>query len=666
MMSAENRSSSHVRPDSYVQTHGGSNEYSTTKVVLTELSGKTHERENVPIPLPFGKEVKFPNLQPVAALCAQVVRNTQGVWESGVSTIAWGKTFKSVVNVVGMQLVATVTCAILTDNSVWKGMTTLQKNAIQGNELMSFVANALNGLDPLAYWTLNCLIVFNGLRAFEDQSGKWVHVLDDKGQKMVSSEVYTFVSQPDILAQMSGRFPAVAQYNGRVSLIVDFPEGNGSFEAARLSQARLREVQGPDTSCTAILASMRGYSGLTDAFGRRLQFIVSAVLSAWRLRRSVVVQLSTVGDLSMLISSLNHWKRKIRTADLSILELFPSTSQMAAEQDWKCSVSYLLPSANDKRKVPSTLHGVLVHKIDSGVVVVGYDEGNLPTSDKKDTKVDYDAFSSTLVPDFVGQQDYVLYSAIFGDYVFPADPEVARHRDNSLKKPLQINYKEPRVHRFGIAAGFRGILTSLPNFSLIGFGNPPSGSGFDRTRKVLHSLSCPLVPTMKAWYSVVCDDCSSQVMMFLCPVVRYSGISNLLRQSKEAAVMQLRIVPMEEGLSLPSSVGRIEKVAQPVVDFSVQVEPQVSPTPFSPSSSPSSSSSSSSQNIAGQSLSNSGLPYDEKQPQPAEKHEDYGSDPVDWEEGISRDLFAEAVEEGGTPPLGDVPSAPRVKGADDM
>jgi len=239
-------------------------------------------------------------------------------------------------------------------------------------------------------------------------------------------------------------------------------------------------------------------------------------------------------------------------------------------------------------------------------VVVGFDEGNLPTSDKKGFKVDYDAFSSTLVSDTIGTEDYILYSVVFGDYAFPDDPEVIKHRDSSLRKEMKIPNKHPCVYRIGIASGFRGLLTSLKNFVLIGFGNPPvppsttlPKGGFDTTRKVLHPIMVPYVATMKEWYKFVGTDCSTQAMMFFCPVGRYSGISNLLRQSKDAAVMQLRIVPMEDGLSIPSGISRVETVKkQPVVDFSAvkpvnmhQVQVVTASLPSANSSTTSSSSS---------------------------------------------------------------------------
>jgi len=259
--------------------------------------------------------------------------------------------------------------------------------------------------------------------------------------------------------------------------------------------------------------------------------------------------------------------------------LFPSHSASDALTRYPCVIKYLLPSPNDKRKVPATLHPMLIVRPENGSVVVGHDEGTLPTSDKKGQKVDYDAFSKSLIPDTVGQEDYILYSAVFGDYVFPKDDDVLRRRSQGLKQDLEIPYKHPFVYRFGITSGFRGILTSLKTFVLVGFGHPPNGKGFDRTKLILHPIHCPLVKVMSDWYRFVGDDCAIQAMIFFCPVVRYSGISNLLTQSKEAAVMQLRVVPMEDGISIPNAINRTETVQKHKVDFSVFGQTAEGPAP---------------------------------------------------------------------------------------
>jgi len=588
LYSAEYKSISHIRPDAYVQTHGGFTRYTSTQATLTETGGKQHVRENSPLPLPFGRRPIYPNVQPVAALCAQIVKNVSGEWQSAIDTQAWMKTYKTAVNPVGMQSVAQLVVLALSNSPMWKNLDSVYRNSIQGPEMLSFVATVLNALPELEYWLINCTIVFSGLRAMEKNSdGEWDYVLNAAGQRIVTDATYQFVevSSREVQAALLPRFPAIVQYTGKLVVTVNFPESDGSFDSARASQARLREVQGSDNSCTSMLAAMRGYSGLTDAFGRRVQFLVSAVLSVWRLRRSVALQLHTVGDLSILVSSLNAWRRLILSSDSKVQGLFPSSSVDDAKK-YGCEVRYLLPSASSKKNIPSVMYPQIVNRVDPGWVFVGFDEGTLPTSSKKGVKPDYDAYSQTLVPDTVGSEDYVMYSMVFGDYVFLNDPDVRRRRDNSLLRKIvdvnekgkvddlafQVKYKPPFVYRFGVSSGFRGILSSLPNFMLTGYGHILTSHGqFDKTKEELHVIKVPLVKSMVEWYKFVCDDCALQSFMFFCPVVRYSGISNLIAQSKEAAVMQLRIVPMEEGLSIPNSIVREESTVRMKVNFNVKI-----------------------------------------------------------------------------------------------
>jgi len=574
LYSAEYKSISHIRPDAYVQTHGGFTRYTSTQAVLTETGGKQHVRENSPLPLPFGRRPIYPNVQPVAALCAQIVKNVSGEWQSAIDTPAWLKTYKTAVNPVGMQSVAHLVVLALSNSPMWKNLDSVYRNSIQGPEMLSFVVTVLNALPELEYWLINCTIVFSGLRAMERNSdGDWDYVLNAAGQRVVTDATYQFVevSSQEVRAALLPRFPAIVQYTGKLVVTVNFPENDGSFDSARASQARLREVQGSDNSCTSMLAAMRGYSGLTDAFGRRVQFLTSAVLSVWRLRRSVALQLNTVGDLSILVSSLNAWRRLIVSGDPKIQGLFPSSSVDDAKK-YGCEVRYLLPSASSKKNIPSVMYPQIVNRVEPGWVFVGFDEGTLPTSSKKGVKPDYDAYSQTLVPDTVGSEDYVLYSMVFGDYVFLNDQDVRRRRDNSLLCKIEVKYKSPFVYRFGVSSGFRGILSSLPNFMLTGYGHILNSHGqFDKTKEELHVIKVPLVKTMVEWYKFVSDDCALQSFMFFCPVVRYSGISNLIAQSKEAAVMQLRIVPMEEGLSIPNSIVREESAVRMKVNFSVKI-----------------------------------------------------------------------------------------------
>jgi hypothetical protein len=130
------RTTVHVRPESFVNTHGGHTEFGPNTVMHKNLSGKTIQRDNLPLPLPFAIERTYDNLVEVAALCAQIVKNDQGVWVSSVNTVSWQKVYVQGVNAVGMQMVAAKVADILSQNAMWKAMTSIQHNAVQGIRLL--------------------------------------------------------------------------------------------------------------------------------------------------------------------------------------------------------------------------------------------------------------------------------------------------------------------------------------------------------------------------------------------------------------------------------------------------------------------------------------------------------------------------------------------------
>jgi len=518
----------------------------------------------------------------VAALCAQIVKNDQGVWVSSVNTVSWQKVYVQGINAVGMQMVAAKVADILSQNAMWKAMTSIQHNAVQGPEMLSFVTTTLNGLSEYDYYELNTIIVLYGLQVMEQRGAKWVIMKDDKGNPFVSSNTWQPVKVTPVLQPLLVKYPGILKYRGGVQIMVQFPEKKGEFKNALLSQSLLREVQGSDNSCISLLSAMRGYSGMTDEFGRRIQFLVSSVLHCWSIGRKVTIQLQTVGDLPILVSSTNYWKRQVELKGFEV----DGHMNFILEQ---CEVKFLLPGISDKKKVVGSFQVAIVNKPVPGSVVVMYDPGTMPTAESKGKVVDYDAYSRALFPSFCDKHDFIFYSIIFGDYPFSMDKDVVRERHSmtvSFRPLLRIDTKEEEkkirdlfVYRHGTASGFRGVVSSF-EISLIGYGVTPlyssttsqkrmyAPSGHDMIRKTLHRIPLERVCTRAEWYDRIILDCEGQSVIFGCPVMRYSGISNLVYQSKIAAALNLSLVPLEDGVSSGLlAIRRGAMVVEEVVDF---------------------------------------------------------------------------------------------------
>jgi len=575
--SADYKTTIHVRPDAYLANHGGKMTYDPKTVTYVDLAGKQMQRDNLPIPLPFGVQPKYDNLVAVASFAAQTVRNHQGVWESSINTASWSKVFATGVAPAGMQSIASAVSVILTESKMWQAMTQINRNAVQGQDMLSFVAVTLNSLSPKEYWYLNTLIVFHGLTVMQETApGRWIYCKDDQDKKVVDESVYTMMD-PSGYEDILTKFPAVFKYNGGLKPAVVFPAETGTFKHAVESQSRLREIQGSDSSCTAMLSQMRGYSGLTDDYGRRVQFITSAVLACWQRSRKVNIQLHTVGDLPMITSSLNTIKKML----LAEVE----TSSTEEENDRKYYFKFLLPGVADRKNVPRLLHTHITNFPEEDCVVVMFDPGNLPTSEQKGTSVDYESASQKILPDLYQKNDVIMYTIIFGDYPFPRDKEMLRNRSRStnLLKPWTIlkhgknEEREIFVYAHSTASGFRGVLSTLPDLKLVGYGPKPIYNkiddveklvGYDYTvSKAMHPLPLRHIKTQEKWYNEVIADCQTQAISWLNPVARYSGISNLMTQSKTATMMATSMVHSEDGLIPVLTTRRAVKVEEEVVNF---------------------------------------------------------------------------------------------------
>jgi len=552
------RSTAHIAPVTYANTNGGSTHFTPTTVKLLALSGEAQERANSPIPCRFGESDQFANLQDVGAYCAQLVKNDQGEWKPNISLEAYVKTCQySEIKIPGLTIIADSVINILKEDKLWKGMTTIQKNAVQGATKILFVREAINRLSPDSYTVLNTIIVCEGFKIFEkQQSGRWSMVLGKNGKPQCDSVYTPAPCSAELRKKIKRTYPDAFWYKSGFCPTVQFPNSLGDVESAKMCVSRSMEIAGSGTSCAVILAGMKGYSGLTDEFGKRICFLLAATLSAWSRGRDVDVQLETTGDAPMIVSSLNKWAKQIKDLKHSEFLQVIEEEKGIVRKPLKCDFSLILPRASDMAKVHVKLQDHVVPMPREGTVVVAFTEGSLPTASSKSTPVDYDASSYSLLPRMYHANDYIIYTTVFGCCPFGFDKKVQSRLTAQLAKIGKWS-KDNYVYRFGTSAAWQGVISSLQNVHLAGFGFPVGASGHRvMTEETLHLIKLECVHTQEEWYHGVARDARVQAFAWLYPISRYSPISNLPFLSKAGVTLSLMAVVKEDG-ELLGNVARV-------------------------------------------------------------------------------------------------------------
>jgi len=298
-------------------------------------------------------------------------------------------------------------------------------------------------------------------------------------------------------------------------------------------------------------------------------------LTALRRCKKVDVQLTTTGDISVILSSFFYWRRLVQAGDESVLKMFPS-SQKEGEKTDIGDLKFLLPKQSDRRNVNNTYQDYLLTFPRKDAIFISYEAGDLPTAATKGAAFDYDKLSKFLLSPLIDGQDYITYSVIFGAYPFSRDEEVVKEQKRAMvtfdpwKKPSY-------VYSWSSAYNFRGIMSSFGDLQMTVFGfkaNATVPVTYDRTKEYLHQIELPLHPNQSSWYRQVSLDCTRQVLMCFNPIRRYSGIANLIRHSKTATATYLGSVSSEEGFLMNMlDVTRVAtKQSVMLVDFSGSVE----------------------------------------------------------------------------------------------
>jgi hypothetical protein len=155
--------------------------------------------------------------------------------------------------------------------------------------------------------------------------------------------------------------------------------------------------------------------------------------------------------------------------------------------------------------------------------------------------------------------DFICYTVVYGACPFINDPVVKRVLQSSLVT-IKGWGKDPYVYQFSTSSRFRGIISTFSDLSLIGHGYARKGEGWDKTKQSLVFLALKRFSTQSSWYKAVSDDCRRQVVCWMRPISRYSPISNLVKMSKKALVLDRTQVPDEDG-SLIANIARVSSRA---------------------------------------------------------------------------------------------------------
>ena len=535
-----------VRPDSFVSTNGGRYHYTPDTVTLKRLNGTEEVRANAAIPASFKEPERYANVQAVAAFAAQVVRVKDGAWSCEVPVNSWNKILP---RDGGMDAVSLVTfgdsvAGVLNASKTWRAMDTIKRQACTGLDALVFIRTELDQLSLAEYTLLNTRLVMETLRPMEQDAKKWFVRVDARDTPVVLESSYQKVDCPPEIRRILKEegFPAAYWYHGGYAPGLNLPPNVGRFKETKERYDKMTEVQVGNDSSTAILSGMRGFSSLTDDFGKRIQFILGATLSLVSRGEKVDIQLSSVGDVVLLKSSLNYWERKVKDE-----ELFKKFCKVSDLQN----VRFILPKATDGNKVPAQILESCIFSARESSTVVAYLNVSLPTAQKKGESVDYRTNSQRLIPPIWHNNKLVAYMPVYDSWFWPDDPKDDSQTTGGGTNSSNMKAKRAQkyfIFEFGTAANWCGVVSTFAQMSLAGYGFPLVDKKWDQSKKEdLVFLSLERRDTWESWLKKVASDCAMQIVAFMRPVSRYSPISNLPFMSKTGVTLMLQKAEAEDG-----------------------------------------------------------------------------------------------------------------------
>jgi len=396
-------------------------------------------------------------------------------------------------------------------------------------------------------------------KTFFKVNARWAFSKNQKGEKLIPEKCYQVRKCSQTLAAIIAKaYPGCFWYMGGVIPVATFPASSGDLKTTLENVGKAGELIGSDKAATSILAQMKGYSALTDDMGRRVQWILGTVLGLWSSGKNVAIKYSTTGDIPIIASSLQKWKRKIteKKPDLFCTMQNVGTSSATPVVEPRLNdmeFCFVLTEGRDHFKIHNAYVALCQHQVPKDAVVVYYNEQSLPSSQSKGVKPDFDYLSTFLVGEDVRgvqerEHDYVVYTIVYGAVPFSQDQAVQRVLDATTMK-LKFWKREPHVYAWGSSAKFHAVITNMPSYQLIGWGIPPTvDKPVEREDQcVFVPLRPSLMKTQAEWYKKVVGDARVRCFSFLNPISRYSPISNLPFLSKVGLTYTLTKVESESG-----------------------------------------------------------------------------------------------------------------------
>lgn len=528
----------HLDPEQYIATNGGTIFYTPEHMIVHKLDGTEIKVVNSPIPLPMvGVTAQKQNVQHVAAMCSSVVRQKKALWES------IGGNFSSILSRDQMDssqllMLSQLMVDVLEADPVWVTKTQVEKMAITEIRQLTFVMDVLNRLSDEAYHYITTFIVIVVLATFVNREGNWFRrMAQDRDGPAVAdhmfSEIKLSAAQSRVYKRRFKMFPGVFTYNGGYIPKIMTADQDGSLLNATSALAQLRAVTGGDKSAILILSGMKDMSGYSSEFGKRIQFTLSATLAAWYRGYPVDIRLHTVGDMNVLMSSLQQLHK-------NFVKKLPE-GVMMHEDPFKFLPMKRSPTSFAEAYRP---YIITVHR--EAAIAIWYNDAPLPTPAEKGVRLDYDKVSYDLIPADMSI-NFIAYSTIYGALPFYSDPDV---KDTVAKRVDFHNPYKHHTYAFGTASQFCGVLSSLSDLMFFGF-------GYTKDSRKPEFVEIPLAQyhLRAEWYNKVISDIRAAYCTLFGVRKRYSPISSLIHMSKKSVQLKLES-PVEDADIFVSEVIR--------------------------------------------------------------------------------------------------------------
>jgi hypothetical protein len=552
----------HAHAESFLNTHGGQQHATQTEIELISITGQKFKRNNTIIPLPFGLKQNRPVMRPACMLGTFLqVKNKKVLPQGNVKELqkAWRD---STVMVAGIKRLQDCGIEILMNDPAFKLKLEGGSSSMSSDDFILTIALVLLRCPIADYVALHQILVYEVFRFFQRRvttkgvvewrrykirhsSGERRPFIPDKALSTVEQ---MFPTLPDTLKlrleeiRKECNVPKLYFLTGFIDASHTFQDCPGTLESAIKAFQLSGALRSGESVATSRLYDMLGFTGLCDDFGQKISLLLAMAMGVrqhFLLNKvpeheiMIDVQLLTTGDAPLLASSLHARMPNV---------------------NWKLKI----PRAGDWSKIHKDLYKFLVEYPRPGATLVKYSDNEFQTYPSLG---DYREKSNQEVPR-QGQsvetpQLYVMYIPIFGPYWWNTEEKSkAEALENSLRQsnsfiPVPVPPLPISVYSYGSSARFRGIVTNLPNFALVG-----------ADAKGLVTIDLKKFESEASWYKRVVASMGEKNSYWINPYPHYSPITNLVLSSR-ATVVYARTTP----------VGPEDTYAGDVVDINDDYQP---------------------------------------------------------------------------------------------